>query len=284
MARVNKKELKGLKLYNYLLKRLGEENKKLPKKLKLGISQKRKIVSETLYPKFKNKPISLTEISKSVKSQARKLPPSEICNPLYLSDSYLSFVEFFEIDNHIKSILPPCLDVKVNAGIYGKTKIFNTSTYSYYSDGVRTITEAIRHKLAHEKSGIAYYNGVRKLKPRKKNDGNPNNYYIEYVLYINDSPEDNDEPVTFDLPKKEEKKKYEVKKYMNQQFKELEKEKRKRKSEYKKKKLQQPQEKKKFLSEKVKDAIASLKALQKAGIITKEQFNEQKSSILKLKK
>ena len=149
--RVNVSNLKGLRLYNYLLKRLGEENAKKPKKQRLGLSSRREIVSKQLYPKFKKADkVSLTEISKDINGIIKKLPPSEICNPLYLAEAYLAFVEYYEIDNHIRTVLPDCLDVRVNAGSFGKTKIFNTNSYTYYGDGVRKI---IGHVFAGTKVG-----------------------------------------------------------------------------------------------------------------------------------
>lgn len=282
--RINKKGLVGIRLYNYILKKLGEENKKRPKKLQLGADQRRKLVSKELYPFFKGKKISLTEIGTKVKQTVTKLPPAEICNPLFLSEAYLSFIEYYELDNHIQTVLPPCVDVKVNAGQYGRTRMFNTANYSYYTTGIRRIIENIRHQLAKEKSGVASFNGIVKLKRNKKNDGNPSNYYIEYILYVNDIPEGDDEPIDFDLPKSEQKKADEVKQYLSQQFRELQKEKRKRKRRKQTKKIQKPEEKNKLLNKKVKDAIESIKALQRAGIITKEQFEEQKKNILRLKK
>ena len=150
--RVNVSNLKGLRLYNYLLKRLGEENAKKPKKQRLGLSSRREIVSKQLYPKFKKADkVSITEINKDINGIVRKLPPSEICNPLYLSEAYLAFVEYYEIDNHIRTVLPDCLDVRVNAGSFGKTKIFNTNSYTYYGDGVRKIIENIRKEIENYK-------------------------------------------------------------------------------------------------------------------------------------
>jgi len=283
--RVSVSNLKGIKLYNYLLKRVGEENKKQPKKQQLGIESKRKLVSSQLYPKYKKEgKVSIGAITTDIKRFVRALPPQEICNPLYLSEAYLAFVEYYEIDNHIKTVLPDCLDVKVNAGYLGKTKIFNTRNYSYNGDGVRKIIEVIRQELAENKSGMAYFSGVVKLKPRRKNDGTPDNYYVEYVLYINDVAEADDEPVDYDLPNKEAVKVEKVKDFLAEKFKDLQKEKRKRKRAAKKAKPKTEKEQKQIAIKEIRNAIASLKRLLKAGVITKEQFEAQKTSLLKLKK
>lgn len=278
-------ELKGIKLYNYLLRRLAEENKKLPKKQQLGIERRRKIVSTQLYPKFKQEPkITVGAVSGDLRKIVRALPPQEICNPLYLSEAYLAFVEYYEIDNHIRTVLPDCLDVKVNAGYLGKTKIFNTRNYSYNGDGVRKIIENIRKELEENKSGMAYFSGIVKLKPKKKNDGTPTNYYVEYVLYINDTPEADDTPVDYDLPAKETRKVEKVKDYLAETFKTLQKEKRKRKRAAAKAKPKTEKELKAISVKEIRNAINSLKRLVKAGIITKEQFEQQKAALMKFKK
>lgn len=283
--KVKASELKGIKLYNYLLRRLSEENKKVPKKQQIGIDRRRQIVSKELYPKFKAEvKIRIGDITKDIKSVVNGLPPSEICNPLYLSEAYLAFVEYYELDNHIRTVLPDCLDVKVNAGILGKTKIFNTRNYSYNGDGVRRIIENIREELRENKSGIAYFSGVIKLKSKRKNDGTPDNYYVEYILYINDEAQGDDEGIDFDLPSKEAPKVDKVKDYLAEKFKDLQKEKRKRKRAAKKAKPKTDKEQKAIATKEIRNAIASLKRLLKLGIITKEQFEAQKSSLMKLKK
>lgn len=283
--RVKVSELKGIRLYNYLLKRLAEENQKLTRKQQMGIETRRKIVSKQLYPKFKQDPNrTIGAITTDLKKIVRALPPKEICNPLYLSEAYLAFVEYYEIDNHIRTVLPDCLDVRVNAGYLGKTKIFNTRNYSYNGDGVRKIIENIRVELQENTSGMAYFSGVVKLKYRKQNDGTPENYYVEYILYINDAAQSDDTSVNFDLPTKEVKKVEKVKDYLAEQFKDLQKEKRKRKRQAKKAKPKTEKELKEISKKEIRNAINSLKRLLQAKLITKQQFEEQKASILKLKK
>lgn len=282
--KVNVSQLKGIKLYNFLVKELGEANNKLPNQQKIGATKRRQLVSQIIYPKFKGKEkLSLREIRTDIRRVARSLPPKEICNPLYLSEAYLAFVEYYEIDNHIRTVLPDCLDVRVNAGSLGKTKVFNTRNYSYYGDGVRKITENIRKDLAENQSGMAYFSGVVKLKHNKKNDGNPDNYFVEYILYINDKPEANDESVNFDLPVKEQKKVDQINDYLAGKFKELQKEKRKRKRIAKKTAPKKPAEEKKELNAAVRNAIKSLQDLVKKKVITKAQFEKQKKAILAFK-
>jgi hypothetical protein len=288
MANNKYSNLKGIKLYNALLKELGEANKKATNSQRLSSSQRRKIVSEQLYPKFKDAPrVLVGQVNKDIRRIIKGLPPIEICNPLYLSEAYLSFVEYYEINNHIMRVLPECLDVRVNGGQYGVTKIFNTSNYSYYSDGVQKIIENIRKEIDNS-SGRAYFSGIVKLKPRRKNNGEAQNYFVDYVLYMNDEPLSSDDGVDYSLPKREGKKVEKVKDFLVEKFKILEKEKKKRKRQAKKKreeaKKQDPKEQKRITNQAIQNAIASLRLLLKNRIITKEEFERQKRDLISRKK
>ncbi len=273
--------LKGIRLYNALVKQLGEANRKAKGSQRLSVSERRAIVSKDLYPKYKDK-VLIRSLNRDIKGIVSALPPQEVCNPLYLSTSYLSAVEYYEIDNQIKRQLPQCLDIRVNGGAYGMTKIFNTSNYNYYSDGVRRVIEKVRQDVQND-SGTAYFSGIVKVKPRRKNDGNGDNYFVDYVLYINDEPEANDEGTDFTLPKKEEKKVEKVRDYLSTKFNELVKEKKKRQRQAKKKKaeakLKEPKEQKRLTKEAIQKAVASYRLLLKLGKITKPEFEKFKKDI-----
>jgi transposase len=285
--------LKGIRLYNALVKQLGDANKKAKSKQILSISQRRKIVSEKLYPKFKATPKLLNkDVNSEIKEIIKGLAPSQICNPLYLAEAYLSLIEYYEIDNHIRGLLPECLDVRVNAGIYGRTKIFNTSNYDYYDNGVQDIIENIREVVTDltgkNLSGVAYFSGIVKVKPKRKNDGNGDSYYVDYVLYLNDVPVTNDEGTNFDLGKKEVKKVEKVRDYLAERMSNLVKEKKKKSRLAKKKKEQakklEPKEQKKSDNEAIQKAIASFKLLLQKKILTKAEFEKLKSDLVKKKK
>jgi len=283
--RVPVSDLKGIKLYNFLLKQLSEQNKQSKTKQKLSIAGKRKIVSEKLYPKFKDgRALSQREVKKEVTIVIRGLAPKEICNPLYLSEAYLAFIEYYEIDNHIRTVLPDCLDVRVNAGYLGKTQIFNTKNYSYYSSGVQKIIENIRKELDENKSGMAEFSGVVKVKPKRPNDGKAENYYVEFVLSINNKAEADNTPADFSLPKKEEKKVEKVREVLAERFNKLLKEKRKRKRAAKKEAEQKPEARKRKLAQELRNSINAIRRLYKAKLITKEEFEAQKKSLMQLKK
>jgi hypothetical protein len=166
----------------------------------------------------------------------------------------------------------------------GKTKIFNTDNYSYYSDGVRKIVESIRDYMATNDSGEAFFNGVVKLKNRKPNNGNPENYFVEYVLFINDSSEVDDTPVDYDLPKREQKKVEKIRDTLALRLKSLQKEKRRRQRAAKKTREKKPEQKKKEAEEAVKAAIEALKKLYQNKTITKEEYETQKKVLMKFKR
>jgi hypothetical protein len=175
----------------------------------------------------------------------------------------------------------------VNAGQFGVTKIFNTSNYSYYTNGVQTIIEKIR-VVVNNDSGRAYFSGIVKLKPRRKDNGDAQNYFVDYVLYLNDNPEASDEGTDFRLPNREQKKVERVKDFLVEKFKILEKEKRKRKRQAKKqaiaKKEAEPKEQKKIANKAIQNAISSLRLLLKNKIISKAEFERQKADLMSRKR
>jgi len=283
--RVKVSELKGIKLYNFLLKQVGEANKKSKRKQQLGIQSKRKIVSEQLYPKFKSATkVTIGEIRKDIKSVITGLPPKEICNPLFLPESQLVFIEYYAIDEHIRNVLPDCLDVRVNAGTFGKTKIFNTRGYFYQANGVRKIVENIREEVSDNKSGRAYFDGIVKLKHNRPNDGNPDNYFVDFILFINSQPVADDTIVDFQIPDKEKSKVKEISNVIAKRMNKLQRQRSKRKREAKKAAPKSEKEKKKQADIDIKNAIKSYNNLLKAGIITKKEFDKKKSELLSLKK
>jgi len=281
--KVNVSKLKGVRLYNFLLKELGEQNAKYPQKQRLGIDSRRKIVKEQLYPKYKEAArVGIRAIRADIRAIVNALPPQEICNPVYLPASYLRFIEYYELDNHIRNQLPDCIDVKVNAGTLGVTRVFNTANYSYYGSGVRAIIEQIRNLIQNE-SGEAYFDGIVRLKPRKLNNGRAENYFIEYILYINDTTESDEIPVSYSLPSSETETIRDIKAYMSRKFKELQREKAKRKRIAKKKKPKTEKEKKQQVTQSVRKAIQSYKELLKQKVISKKQFDTLRATLLNIK-
>jgi len=276
--RVPVSSLKGVRLYNYLLSRLSKQNKASGSRQILSATELRAIVSQKLYPRFKGKKVSATEVTKAIGSAVRALPPKEICHPLYLSPAYLAAVEYYDIDSRVRELLPDCVDVRVNAGSIGSTDIFNTRGYSYTKPygkmSVNGVVEAIRAELQSGESGFAYFSGIVKVKPGMQNDGQAGSYFIDFVLYIKDTPEVDDEPARFGLNKGQQKKKNRIRDIMAERFEKLQREKRKEKA---KRKKASPEEKQK----KIQASINADRALLRSKLITKKEFERRKAQILK---
>lgn len=270
--------LRGIALYNRLLSQLSKENAKSKTKQKLGIAARRRLVSKELYPKFKSaKAVTSKAIESAVSAVVKSLPPKEICHPLYLSPAYLEAVEYYEIDNRLRNLLPDCVDVRVDAGSYGSTKIFNTANYSYYGSGVQRIVEKIREELEGNLSGFAYFSGIVKVKPGRTNDGKAESYFVDFILYINETTELDDEPAAYDLPKGAVKKKARIRDFMAGRFAKLEREKQREK---RKRKKASPQE----FNKRIEAAINADRALLRSKVITKKEFEKRKKKLLAKKK
>jgi hypothetical protein len=150
----------------------------------LSIKQRRKIIKEQLLPEYKDVPkykLRIKRIKSSILREIDKVPPREICDLNYLDASDFALVEWFSLDETIAELVPDCVYVKVTAGEFGETRIFNTRNYEYGRRGIREIVEAIRPE-AEGRSGKYIFDGYKKLRPRKRNDGSPENYYLDFVL------------------------------------------------------------------------------------------------------
>jgi len=216
--------------YNKILKEFTKLNNKLPEDRKLSIQERRKIIKTQILPRYKNVPqykIKVKKLKSEIIKIYDKLPPKEICDLNYLDLSDFKLVEWFSLDETITELVPDCVYVKVSAGEYGETRIFNTRDYEYGKKGVRKIVEAIRPDAENE-SGKFIFTGFKKLRPRKRNDGTPENYYLDFVLYIIESdgtenPQGEAESVEFKLPSTKEvkKKKTKIKNVIEQKIKGL---------------------------------------------------------------
>lgn len=216
--------------YNRILKEFTKLNNKLPEDRKLLIQERRKIIREKILPRYKNVPaykIKVKVIKSEIVKVYDKIPPKEICDLNYLDLSNFQSVEWFALDETITELIPDCVYVKVSASEYGETRIFNTRDYEYGKKGVRKIVEAIRPDAENE-SGKFVFSGIKKLRPRKRNDGTPENYYLDFVLFIVDrkgesEPQGDIEEIEFSLPatKEVKKKKTKIKNIIEQRIKSL---------------------------------------------------------------
>jgi len=177
-------------IYGVISKQFTKVNKKLPPERKLSYKDRKRIIKEEILPKFKGVPKSklrLKPINNAINSSINKIPPKEICDLNFIDvGAEYGYVEWFALDETISEIVPDCIFVKVTAGQFGETKIFNTRDYDYSKSGVRAIVEDIRIPASNT-SGRYFFSGYQKLRPNKKNNGNPDNYYLDFVLFEMDA-------------------------------------------------------------------------------------------------
>lgn len=199
---------RGVSLYNKLLKQFTVINNKLPEDRKVSLVDRRKYIKEKIYPQFKGdsaKRVSKANIDKSIEAVLNTIVPKEGCNVNYISPSVTADVSWYELDDFIRDVLPSCIFIRIDAGTYGQTKIFNTLNYNYLKNGVKAIVDNVREFVNNESSIDVSFTGNKKLRKGKTNDGTPENYYIDFIIVVNSEPIDNVEPVVFNLPKGEKK-------------------------------------------------------------------------------
>ena len=292
---------KGVKLYNKILKEFTKINSTLPEDRKLSVSERRRYVSERLYPQYKGTPISrvgVKAIRVSVFQVIESVIPKEGCDVNYISPSVSSDIGWFDLDDFIRDVLPKCIFIRVDAGILGVTRIFNTLNYNYTRSGVRKIIENIREKVKNNSDG--FFTGVKKLRKNKANDGTPENYFLDFILVVNSRPISPIEPIVFNVPKGEKRKITSVKNAILSRVKDLSnKKKRKVKarknvikniSDIKKKnkrlkRAKSPKFKQRLSYERLKDYIKAEKQIVTAynrGNLTKEQYDKYIGEINRL--
>lgn len=191
MAKARKISPRKESLYNKVSKRFTAINNKLPEEQKLSIQRRRQIMRQSILPALSTTPkskIRIKVIKGLVNAEIAKIPSRDpnSCNLNYIDPSNYAYVEWFEIDEFLQKMLPDCIFVKVSAGHFGHTDIFNTRNYNYYNKGINEITDKIRSEVDN-KSGEAWYQGYQRLRPRKKNDGKSDSYYLELLLFIQPS-------------------------------------------------------------------------------------------------
>ena len=229
-----KKNIKtrGVTLYNKILKEFTKVNNSLPEERKLSLSDRRKYIKEKIYPQFKGTAktrVSVKDIRKEIVGVLDTIVPKEGCDVNFISPSIVANVGWFELDDFIRDVLPSCIYISIDAGEYGKTKIFNTLNYNYTKNGVKKIVDNIRDFVNNDSGVDVTFTGQKKLRKGKTNDGTPENYYIEFILVVNSEPIKDIEPVLFNVPKSEKKKVTSVKNAILSRVKELGNKKKRRK-------------------------------------------------------
>jgi hypothetical protein len=287
----------GLRNYQKVLREFSKINAKLPEENQLSIEERRKYIKDEIFPQFKGdkRVVGVKRIKDAVLKVYDIVLPKEASDINYIPQSAISDFAWFDVDEFIKEVLPQNIDIMLDAGKLGATKIFNTSRYDYTRSGVKKIYEAIRDKTDNKSGG--FFTGVKKLKKGKKNDGNPKNYYIQFILVLDLNPVKKIEPVAYKLPKSEKKKANSVKNTILNRVKLLGNKKKRRKNARKNanknikeiKKIKKRQDKAKSLEykrkldlEKIDKYLKTLKQLQNAlnkGNITQEQYDKYEREI-----
>ena len=287
-----RKKNSGSIIYNRMLHELTLLNTSIPDTQKLTIAERRKLVSTVLYPKYKGisyRKIDWKQVSAEITSEIRKLK-KDVCDVLAIPPNHYFSINYFEIDDFIAVILPPCIFIAVNAGEFGVTDIFNTKDYNYYDSGVQSITNNVNRAVSNKElpgdtDQIPKYTGEIQLRPGKKNDGNPENYYLEMILVVND--EMVEEPGELKIPRRKRtsakaKRQRSTRQYINERLKKLHAEKSKVKPI--RRRIAQ-------LDYDMKNEIRGYRRLVKNKMISKESiekqlknlFNEEKSRLDKYK-
>lgn len=292
MAEKKKNINNGLKLYHKISKQFTKVNKELPANKQLSLEERRNYIKNELLPMYRGthpSKVGVKKITESVAKLYERVIPKEAIDVNLISPSVYSSVAWFELDDFIKDVLPKDIFIRVDAGDLGSTNIFNTSKYSYRKSGVWKISEAIRQKV--KNNSEPSFTGVKSLREGKKNNGNPKNYFIDFILVMGVSSVKPLEPVIFDIPKEKKKSVTSVKNAILERVKELDLKKKRKKNARKKantnlqqvKKIAKRQSKaksesyqKKLALDLIKEYNRAIKQLDNAlnrENITKEQYN-----------
>ena len=238
-----KRKTSGILLYNLLLKEVSAINRHLPEDRKLSLRDRYKLITEKLYPKYKGQSASKVrklQLRDLIYKTLKRLPKKAGCNVLAIPEEAYQEIPYYELDDFLsgsddpgsqsQGVLPKCVFVMINAGDqFGRTPIFNTRDYDYYHSGVDRITNNINNWVRNLPGGkrnnlYPVYFGQIQVRPNKKNDADPESYYIEMILEIKGTPADEKESVK--VPKRKKSKKelksdQAIKKYVKQQMKNL---------------------------------------------------------------
>ena len=180
---------KGLLLYNRIQSVFAEYNRSLPKDRQIPYALRTKIISQDVIKHFMKLPTrkaTRKAILEYIIIILQQVNP-ELCDARLLPPSLYSIIPYYELDNFIQEVLPNCVDVRVNAGEFGVTAIFNTANYNYSSSGVQEIVENLR-PLEQTEPTYPEFNGRVLVKPRRTDDNNPSSYFLDMQLYVQGTP------------------------------------------------------------------------------------------------
>lgn len=209
-----------MRLYARLLHEVSEINKGLPVHKQLSLQQRREFISQKIYPLYKDVPgykFRITQVRETIGRKIKRVPKRDNIDVALVPENLYDEIDYFSLDGFLGHVLQDwSIHVKVVAGSFGETKIFNTKQYDYQTSGVADITNAIntfvRNRKRQGRSGEFFYTGFIQVMPGRKNDGDPESYYIELVLQQGSRSAKKIEPVQLPADKKKDKKKRNLKK------------------------------------------------------------------------
>ncbi len=174
---------KGLKLYNKISKDLTAYNNSLPPDKRIPYKIRRGMIKNNLYPHFKGKGARETTYK-----DIRAYIVGELSDFMIETGDVrlINPAEYFEIDYYdigtfIEKLVPLSIDIRVNAGEFGKTNIFNTADYEYSSSSIPEIVDNIRVLEQLGSNNYPKFTGVVLVKPGRQ-EGKIDSYYLEFQL------------------------------------------------------------------------------------------------------
>ena len=148
---------------------------------------------KNLYQEFKGRnfrSVTLSSIKDEIIIRTADFEERICGNPFELNPQEFQLIDWWDVWNSISG-LPNNIQIRVNAGEFGVTKIDQVAFFSYEQD-ISPIIEQIREYTGNSSSDT-YLEGVIKTRPDKDDDGSPCSYYIDYVLYVEGNPIDSTE-------------------------------------------------------------------------------------------
>jgi len=256
--------------------------------LKRPYNEVQKWVSKNLYPFFKGQnpnKVKITDIQKAVEAALKGLTQTRVSqrvcgNVFAVPDGDIDAANWWEIQDTI-SRLDPSVQVRVNGGgQYGRTQI-DVASNVMGDPMIQEIVEDVRRDNDNASGSI--WEGIRKLIPNMPDDGNPCNYFIDFVLNVGGVSVDDTQEVEGEIVPLT----FEQKKVRLQRQKQVEKAARERSKARRAKERERPKAEKPKAEEKPKvekrDIVEALKLLKedfKEGIFTKEEYKKERAKLI----
>jgi hypothetical protein len=153
-----------------------------------------KFTSKEVFPKFKHQShekIDFPEVQKYIKFIKEPKEVRKCGNVFYVNQAVYEFVPWWDIFNIIER-LPNDIQIRLNAGEHGITKLDSVFTFEYYQD-IKDIYEKLRIEANNDSDGNLFFEGIIKVVPGGKDDGKECSYFIDFVLNDDAGRVDDDE-------------------------------------------------------------------------------------------